>query len=309
MHSTSFRVGVSVAVVACLALLSSIQPAQADIGGWPFYSGSFVCAKWNAEWPLTTSTYATGVDTASCTEGAVTQQTKTDVLRVVNLFRFLAGIDAVQTMDSTKDVNTQECALMCARANTIKHTGWVSTDACYTAAGSSGCGTSNLAQGLAAPNAIIALYIQENGVPSLGHRRWVFSPTLNGISFGLVGVFSSLHVFGTQPNNLTRAYWSWPPQGYVPLQAVLAQGTPNTWNWASPATIAAITTCTVTYGGASVLSGACYAENSGYGYYQAVRWDEFSRRDSNFDSLLFCRRSECLSPRHWPIVPGATMLF
>lgn len=254
-----------------VALMLCVFPASADIGGWPFSSGTAVCSKWTADWPMTTTTYATGVNTSTCTAGNVTAATKTDVRRVVNMFRYFAGIDAVSFYDSTKDQSTQDCVLMCARNGSIRHTDWSAADSCYSAAGSTGCYSSNLASGVSVPNQVVALWMQDNGVPSLGHRRWILSPTLNGISFGMVNSYSSLYVVGTQANNLTRGYWTWPPSGYVPLQAVLAYGTPTQWSYATAADIFAITTCTVTYNAASILTGSCSFDNGNYGPYNVVR--------------------------------------
>jgi hypothetical protein len=261
------------ALVAIVVVLCIGGGAKGAIAGWPFSStnATGMCTKWTSEYYSTGSTYFSGVDTAACLAGVTVQSARTDVMRVVNLHRYLIGLDPVLNYDSSWDNRTQECSLMCFRKGGLQHTGWTTADACYTAAGSDGCGSSNLAYGYSQPHATIAQWINDAGVSSLGHRRWVLSPSLGNINYGIVNTFSSLYVFGTQTNTNTRGYWTWPSEGHFPLQALRAVGSTPWWNYATSSNLAAIVSCDITYSGVTILNGACFTDTVGYGPYKSIQ--------------------------------------
>jgi len=244
------------------------------VAAFPYTNGPKQCTYYKNNYKMTTSTYTTGVDIATCTPGKVTPQADTDMLRVVNMFRNLTNIGPVRIINHKEDTNSQECALMCAANNVLQHTDWSTGATCYTSNGAAGCGSSNLAEGLTVPNEIISLWVSDvnGGSNYAGHRRWVLSPTLGGISFGLAGAFSSLYVFGTQKAR-DPSHYSWPPAGITPLAAVASWGAID-WQYADKSWTGStldIVSCTVVDStGANVLSGACYYNGPGYGPWGAI---------------------------------------
>lgn len=185
--------------LAALLLVAALSVAVvvADIDGFPYNDGPGLCALMDNNYPArSTSPFSSGANTSAsvCLAGTAKTDAKSDVLRVDNLFRYLIGLDPAPNYESAQDKRTQECALMCA-ANTGLNHQWPSTANCFTADGDAGCRSSNLAMGRSNPSDIMSQYIQDNNVANLGHRRWIFSPTLDKISFGAIGVYSSLYVF------------------------------------------------------------------------------------------------------------------
>jgi len=189
------------------------------------------------------------------------------------MFRSYAGLDPVTFVDAAHEINAQECALMCNANNVIKHTGWATSDTCYTAAGAAGCGSSNLEAGVAPPNAAVAFWLWDgNGQGNtLGHRRWILSPPLGNISLGLVGSFGAMYVFGTQAYVTSLGWYSWPPQGTTPVAAMYQL--PMIFHYANVNFTSAptIVSCAVCDGnGVSVLSGSCYTDDPGFGAWGSI---------------------------------------
>jgi uncharacterized protein YkwD len=287
-------------VFATLAFVFLIGISSAAIpAGWPFgfNDGAALCAKWTAEYKMTdASPWVTGASPngkpgtapSNCVAGTTTTQAKEDVFRVINLFRYYAGVDPVDNYDSTKDTQTQECSLMGYVNGSLYHTEYGPSNGCYTANGLAGCAGSNLAFGIQAPHSNIAFWIQDNGVTTVGHRRWIYAPKLDKISFGLYGSGTGgqywASLFVTQSNNsrvLQRGYWSFPPEGVSPLQQLLAVSfagkvePPETWNYASAnlTSSASISSCEITRNdGVSVRdsSKGCYVATSSSGTYKSL---------------------------------------
>jgi len=167
---------------------------------------------------------------------------------------------------------------MCAANNVLQHTDWANTATCYTAAGATGCGSSNLAEGVSSPSGVVSLWVSDSsniaeGPNTCGHRRWILAPDLGDISFGLVGDWASLYVFGTQKGRTPHSY-SWPPQGTTPLAAVNTWGA-MPWSYADVTLTASsltILSCSVTSVGSStnLLSGDCYYNGPGYGPWGSI---------------------------------------
>jgi uncharacterized protein YkwD len=124
---------------------------------------------------------------AGCFEGRLKAAEKTKVLDYVNAIRRLHGLEAV-TYSASDDINTAKAALIIVANATLTHTPTPSMT-CYTAEGLTGSGTSNLAMrsGQTPSSAVyIDQFLIDNGVVSLGHRRWIIDPFLSAISFGRV---------------------------------------------------------------------------------------------------------------------------
>ncbi len=157
---------------------------------------------------------AWGGNVASCNAGDVASPGRPNALKLVNLYRWLAGLPEV-TESSSMDSQVQECALMMDANNALSHTpptNW----ACYNATGAAAAGKSNIATtpGVQA----VDLYMSDPGNPTtIGHRRWILSNSLGPIGVGSTSSYSCMMVIGGS-GNAGKAWVAYPPAGQVPLQ-------------------------------------------------------------------------------------------
>jgi uncharacterized protein YkwD len=162
---------------------------------------------------------------ASCASGSLSASYRSAVLRRINYFRVMAGLPAVQ-LDATFSARAGEAALMMAANNALSHTpplSWL----CYTAAGADGAAHSNLALGVAGPQAVDG-YIEDGGATNaaVGHRRWLLHPPTTRMGLGDVpGQANALWVLDNAGGAIGAVvprdgYVAWPPKGYVPRSLV-----------------------------------------------------------------------------------------
>lgn len=98
---------------------------------------------------------------------------------------------------------------------------------CYSPEGDEGAGRSNLYLGVSGAEAIIG-YVDDAGVDSLGHRRWVLDPRAGVFGTGSTGTTNALLVIGTPASQpAVPELVAWPPPGPVPWQLVF-----GTWSGA-----------------------------------------------------------------------------
>ncbi|MCB9748509.1 MAG: CAP domain-containing protein [Myxococcales bacterium] len=176
-----------------------------------------VCARWAND--LADSAYGPWCgDVASCDAGDVAAAGRTNTLRALNLYRWLADLPPV-TNDPTRDAKAQECALMMHANGQLSHSPPQSWD-CYSSDGASAAGSSNIAStsGFAA----VGLYMQDPGNPqTIGHRRWILSNSLGPVGLGSTSSYSCMWVIGGN-GNAGKPWTAWPPPGLVPHAAVAA---------------------------------------------------------------------------------------
>lgn len=127
---------------------------------------------------------------ASCDAGQLKAAEKQRALNTINAIRALHGLKAV-TYDGASDLHTSKSALIGVANRQLSHTpptGWF----CYTPEGASGSANSNLflrwastRSDIATEDGIESLLI-DDGVETLGHRRWFLHQFLSQIAFGRV---------------------------------------------------------------------------------------------------------------------------
>lgn len=204
--------------------------------------------------------------TASCTAGGTSAAFADATMLSVNYFRAMTGLPSALTRDPVKDAKTQQAALMMSANNALNHfppTSWL----CYTAEGAEAAGKSNLALGgggLGAGARAIGLYMGDNGVGDLGHRRWILYPPQASLGTGSTSGANALWVlgpFGTRPASPT--FVSWPNAGFVPYQLVYSR-----WSFAvntSSAVNFSGATVTITRDGGINVPVAVFTLATGYG--------------------------------------------
>lgn len=178
-----------------------------------------VCDRWRQDRASRTEGTWSGGDTDSCEAGTLSVTGQENTLTQVNLYRWLAGLPAV-TLDDARSEDAQACALTMHANRSIEHVipnSW----RCRSEAAVSAAGLSNLAT----TPAVLAvdLYIDDEGIESLGHRRWMLSNSLGPIGVGSTSEYSCLHVLGGRGRHEAR-FTAWPPPGLVPIQALFPQG-------------------------------------------------------------------------------------
>lgn len=186
----------------------------ADAGATGPRSAKEVCERWRAD-RKDLRDAANGVDAATCTPGTLSPIAHANALRLVNLYRWMAGLAPV-TSDAGRDAAAQECALMMAANGTLDHappSSWT----CWTAAGAEAAANSNLAAVGAVP--AVDLYMEDFGnFATLGHRRWLLSNRLGPVGIGSAGTHSCLWAIGAPRPG---ASWvAWPPPGPYPAEAL-----------------------------------------------------------------------------------------
>ena len=176
-----------------------------------------VCARWRTDYVAVNPEWQGGAEL--CDPGVMTDAGQANAIRRTNLYRWLAGLNPVGLAAAIVPAQ-QECATMMNALNGITHSPSADTP-CYTQAGASAAGQSNLALGTGAAGSV-DLYIGDRGVGSLGHRRWVLNPGARETAFGYKGRTSCMYSFSNGGQHQVD-YVTWPPAGIVPAQA--ASGT------------------------------------------------------------------------------------
>jgi hypothetical protein len=176
-----------------------------------------------------------------CNAGNTAQAFQDATINRVNLYRALAGLPGnISEFSSAggQQADNQQAALMFVANGALSHTP-PNTWTCYTSAGATGAGNSNIALGMGAgfnfngPTAIDG-YMDDNGNVSVGHRRWILYPPQTQMSDGDVDSTASSN------NNSSDALWilgpwgsrpstpngePWPSSGYIPWQLLPSNST------------------------------------------------------------------------------------
>jgi uncharacterized protein YkwD len=153
----------------------------------------------------------------NCDPGNTPDSVKQKEVQRLNYFRRLVGLPEV-SLNSTYSAKAQQAALMMKDNDALDHyppDSWK----CVTPDGQLAAANSNLTLGTAGP-AAIDLYIDDEAVVSLGHRRWALFPPLTQVGSGDTDFSNALWViggFGTRPVLNFSAY---PGNGYIPAPLV-----------------------------------------------------------------------------------------
>jgi uncharacterized protein YkwD len=177
-----------------------------------------VCDRWQQDYPKRSTAVFTSSG-AQCDAGQIDPEAHADAMRRVNLHRWLLGMEAA-TVDWGNQAKAQEAALMMDANGSLSHSPPMSWQ-CYTADGDQAAGASNLGLGYRHPADTVDGYMLDRNVPSLGHRRWVISPTLDRVGFGHHGRGAAMWVFGKNNANPVPDYVMYPGAGIMPDDAVL----------------------------------------------------------------------------------------
>lgn len=177
-----------------------------------------MCAIWS-EAHRTTATRQWNEGSSMCDGGTMTAEATADTIRRIIGFRALVGLGPVVEIVDQR-AQQQACAVLMYRNHSLNHSP-PSSWTCYTSAGAAGAGSSNLALGTSTSADTIDLYVDDGGVDSLGHRRWVLNGALGRVGIGFAGNAGCLSVFDSS-GSTARSWIAWPPPGPAPIAATRA---------------------------------------------------------------------------------------
>ncbi len=209
-----------------------------------------------------TSNHAWNGNVEACSPGTVSSAFFNDTLRRINYFRAQAGLPADIYFSSTKNIKSQQAALMMSRNNALSHSppaGW----ACYSAGGAEAAAAGNLSLGPGqfGPGSVNGQLIDDGANNAYaGHRRWLLYSRAREMGAGSIPT-------NTQGFNPAGCIWvigdpkpapaaqavSWPNEGYVPWQLVPneSQSYPR-WSFSYPGANFAGATVTLKRGGTNI---------------------------------------------------------
>lgn len=183
-----------------------------------------MCQRWTDDHQITTSSAWTPGPT-TCDPGTLAPGAIADTVAYINVYRYLCGLSPLAD-DPTLNENAQYCAIIQDQQGFLDHTPDPSAP-CYTAQGAAAASSSNLALGPNHPAPTIDLYINDSGVSSLGHRRWILNPSYGPAGIGHAGNAGCLYVFSWS-NSGNPDFVAWPNQGFTPVSAI-----PSVWSFSS----------------------------------------------------------------------------
>lgn len=165
----------------------------------------------------------------TCNSGVVSQESHDAVIRRINYFRHLVGLNDDCVLIPSMFPQLQEAALMMTANNQLSHSPPASWS-CHTATGAAGAGISNLALGSSSSAAITAFIIDNgsNNAP-VGHRRWILHSTKQKFSYGSTANAMALFVFSQDNNTKIPEFIAYPAKGYMPHPLV-----PARWSFGIP---------------------------------------------------------------------------
>lgn len=196
----------------------------------------------------------------TCVAGGTSQQYKDAALQRINWYRAMAGVPGLTGLDATYSTQAQSAALMMSANGQLSHTpppSWT----CYTAAGATAAGKSNICLGynLTDDPGCIRAYMDDTGSNNtvVGHRRWLLYPQTQTMGTGDVvsgGGFlyanavwvQDSHIFDPRPATREN-FVAWPPPDYVPYELAYAR-----WSFSYPGADFSSATVTMQSGGASI---------------------------------------------------------
>lgn len=200
-------------------------------------------------------------NTTSCVAGSASQSTNEMVIKRINYFRKIVGLNDNTTLDATKFPMYQEAALMMKANSQLSHTPPTSWK-CYTTLGANGAQTSNLSLGNHSVNSVTA-FMADNGSSNfaVGHRRWILHSAKTQFSYGTTNSSMSLGCIGTAGGNtLIPEFIAYPPKNYIPQNLVFAR-----WSFGIPGADFSSATVTMSGPAGAVTLKVVSTTNNGYG--------------------------------------------
>ena len=212
--------------------------------------------------------------------GVLSDETLQSALNTLNLVRYIAGLSANVVLNERYNELCSAATLVNFLNQELSHYPSrpdVLSDAAYDELyedGAKGASSSNLASGFYSLwEAVVKGWMNDgdsSNIDRVGHRRWVLSPSMAQIGFGMTEDYAGMYAFGGSGSS--SAYnVAWPAQ-YMPLQMFDAS---YPWSLSTGTTLtAADTSVTLTrlsdgtqwhFSSTDSSGGVFYVNNGGYG--------------------------------------------
>ncbi len=146
-----------------------------------------------------------------------------EAVNLVNVYRYLCGLDPNVTFDAEYAREAQQAAETCRKAGHIAHTLGGCTDKC------------NLHQGSESftPAQSVAGYMQDpgdNNREARGHRAWILFPATGKTGFGKDGGFLAMRTLDNSYSGKPKIAHSYPGRGFFPKEYLHGDG----WSYYPP---------------------------------------------------------------------------
>ena len=159
----------------------------------------------------------------SCDAGKISKMANEKLLQRLNYVRRLAGLPDQCVLRDEWNKKCQAAALMMTANGSLSHNP-PKTWSCYTDDGYAGASRSNLALGASGVDGLM-LQLDDSGINSAGHRRWILNPYRKVFGHGSTDNAMALWALGGEnadyPEAMTKKFETdfvaWPPEGYVPM--------------------------------------------------------------------------------------------
>ncbi len=179
-------------------------------------------------------------NTATCMPGDVPKAVHDAVIKRINYFRKIVGLNYDCTLDESLVPAQQQTALMMAAAGDLSHDPDPNWWPCYTAEGADGAKKSLLRLGSAAADAVVAFMNDEEEYnEAVGHRRWLLYSKQSAFSHGSTYNTAAIHILVKAENTKIPEFIAYPPATWVPRPLVFFR-----WSFSIPG--ADFTNATVT---------------------------------------------------------------
>ena len=232
----------------------------------------------------------------SCVTGALKTTVRDDFLTRVNALRALHNLAPV-TYSAIENDQEDQSSLMQAANQTLSHTP-PTTWKCYTSAGATAAGSSNLIGGWgtglpwSTEDDNLAGWMTERYSDSIGHRRWILDPFLGKLTYGRVAQqatsgfrsdAASMKVFGfaadpplpsSVPSFVAYPFGDYPSRYFGTGDILSFTAIVNsTSRYANGSVSFANATVTVTGPSGNLAVTNVASDNLGYGVPNSIQWN------------------------------------
>lgn len=154
-----------------------------------------------------------------CEYNGYNMEDSKSALQRANYYRKLVGFSKPNTLNKTFTDFQLQCAVVLHNFGSLTHEPSSSLK-CYTKEAYTACSTSNLAyhSWWSGSTYEVDQYIDDSGVSSVGHRRWILTPSVRQFSFGSTGKFGAMKVIGLPAKDVEAPpFVAYPNPGYAPI--------------------------------------------------------------------------------------------
>ena len=155
--------------------------------------------------------------------GKISKITYDNALKYMNALRYTAGLSHNVGLTEKYNKLAQDASLLMELNNKLAHVGQPKPkglDKKLYDSGAKGCAESNCGSGHLNLMSSINGWVsdsQPHNFPSVGHRRWLFNPTMKNTGLGYVGSFSAMYAFDGLYEKTDVKNLAWPCQN-MPIE-------------------------------------------------------------------------------------------